>query len=411
MTRDIDYILEFCVSLSRSMIMSGANLERIHTAVMTVCRAYGLHEVSVYLLSSHMSVSAYDSEGNYSSRQISIHSSGIHLDRLRSLNQLSYKVAEIRPAPKTLSQMLDRAMNVGDYPELVVLGGKICAMLCLGVMFGATLWDAVPIVCVTALIHFLMGWLERSGLDRMLVNSLTMGAAASVALAFIYSGFNGNFAVIMITVSMLVIPGIPLVNAMRNLLCGNESNGILQMLKISVETMALALGIYGAFLMFGVEGMISPAISAPTNPAVLVALSFTASVGFGVVFRIPVKDLWLAGLGGALSRVCVVYLPGIIAGRFGYMTLSASAAALYAEFLAIRRKQPSTYFVYPSIIPLIPGDLFYFAITGIYLGAREWVELNGVNCLISLAGLSMGFVLASTAVIYLRRGRIRIREK
>ena len=401
--RDIDYILTFCVNLSRNMIMSGANLERIHTAVNTVCHAYGLRDVSIFLLSTHMSVSAIDEEGNYSSRQISIPSSGIFLDRLRSLNQLSYKIAEITPNPKTLSQMLDRAMNVRDYPELVILAGKICAMLCLGVIFGATAWDMIPIAVITALIHFLMSWLEHKGLDRMLVNSLTMWSAASVALAFIFSGFNGNFAVIMITVSMLVIPGIPLVNAMRNLLCGNEINGILQMLKISVETMALALGIYAAFLMFGVEGMISPALSAPDNPAVVVALSFAASVGFGVTFRIPPKDLWLAGLGGALSRVAVIHLPGIVAGRFAYMTIAASVAALYAEFLAVKRKQPSTYYIYPSIIPLIPGDLFYYAITGIYLGARDWVELNGVNCLISLAGLSMGFVLASTVVIHARR--------
>ena len=401
--RDIDYILTFCVNLSRNMIMSGANLERIHTAVNTVCHAYGLRDVSIFLLSTHMSVSAIDEEGNYSSRQISIPSSGIFLDRLRSLNQLSYKIAEITPNPKTLSQMLDRAMNVRDYPELVILAGKICAMLCLGVIFGATAWDMIPIAVITALIHFLMSWLEHKGLDRMLVNSLTMWSAASVALAFIFSGFNGNFAVIMITVSMLVIPGIPLVNAMRNLLCGNEINGILQMLKISVETMALALGIYAAFLMFGVEGMISPALSAPDNPAVVVALSFAASVGFGVTFRIPPKDLWLAGLGGALSRVAVIHLPGIVAGRFAYMTLAASVAALYAEFLAVKRKQPSTYYIYPSIIPLIPGDLFYYAITGIYLGARDWVELNGVNCLISLAGLSMGFVLASTVVIHAKR--------
>ena len=228
---------------------------------------------------------------------------------------------------------------------------------------------------------------------------------------FIYSGFDGNFAVIMITVSMLVIPGIPLVNAMRNLLCGNEINGILQMLKISVDTMALALGIYGAFMMFGIEETFSKPLSAMTNPAYLVAFSFMASVGFGVVFRIPPKDLWLAGLGGALSRVSVIYLPMIINSRLLYMTLSASAAALYAEFLAVKRKQPSTYFVYPSIIPLIPGDLFYYAVTGIYLGAKSWVEMNGVNCLISLAGLSMGFVLASTVSIHVRRGRIRIWEK
>ena len=272
------------------------------------------------------------------------------------------------------------------------------------------MWDAVLVAVITVLIHFVMSWLERTGLDRILINSLTMWAAASCAVMFLYSGFRGNFAVIMITVTMLVIPGIPLVNAMRNLLCGHEINGILQMLKISVETMALALGIYAAFMMFGGEGMIVPA-SGMSDTWLLVALSFMASVGFGIVFRIPPKDLWLAGLGGALSRLSVIVLPGILPGRFAYMTISASVAALYAEFLAVKRRQPSTYFVYPAIIPLIPGDLFFYAISGIYMGEKLWLETNGVNCLISLAGLTMGFVLASTVAIHARRVRYMLWEK
>ena len=134
-------------------------------------------------------------------------------------------------------------------------------------------------------------------------------------------------------------------------------------------------------------------------------LSFMASVGFGIVFRIPVKDLWLAGFGGALSRMAVIILPSFTESRLLYMTLSASVAALYAEILAIKRRQPSTYFVYPAIIPLIPGDLFFYAISGLYMNNTSWVKINGANCLISLAGLSMGFVLASAVAHHVRLKR------
>lgn len=402
--RDIDYILNFCVNLTRNMIISGASLERVSLAAELICRAYGLKDVSIFLLSTQMSISALDSENNYSSRQISIPTSGIHLERLKSLNQLSYKVAEITPNPKTLAQMLDRAMNVKDYRESIIVSGKICAMLCLGFIFGATLWDIIPIACITVLIHFLMSWLERTGLDRILINSLTMCAAASCAVMFIHSGFNSDFAVTMITVNMLVLPGIPLVNAMRNLLCGREINGILQMLKITVETAALAGGIYLAFIMWGGESMIGSVVPL-SNAGLLVVLSFMASVGFGIVFRIPFKDLWLAGFGGALSRMAVIILPSFTESRLLYMTLSASVAALYGEILAIKRRQPSTYFVYPAIIPLIPGDLFFYAISGLYMNNTGWVKINGANCLISLAGLSMGFVLASAVAHHVRLKR------
>ena len=401
MTRDIDDILTFCVNLCRNMILSGSSLERTSLAAEIICHSYSLSEVSIFLLSTQMSIAARDSEGNYSSRQISIPPAAIHLERLRSLNRLSYKVAEITPNPKTLDQMLERSMNVPCYSECVIIGGKICAMVCLGFMFGATFLDILPIVAITVLIHFLMSCLEHTGLDHILTNSLTMWVASSCAVMLIYGGFGVNFAVTMTTVSMLVIPGIPLVNAMRNLLCGREINGILQMLKITVDTGALAAGIYAAFMMFG-GVVLNDAAHGLSNPFMLVALSFLASVGFGIVFSIPPKDLWLAGLGGALSRISLIVLPTMIESRLLYMTLSASVAALYAEFFAVKRRQPSTYFIYPSIIPLIPGDLFFYAISGLYLGNRSWTEINGVNCLISLLGLSAGFVFASAAAHHIR---------
>ena len=406
---ETEHILAFCVNLARQMIISGANLERVHLAVEVICRAYHLHDVSVFFLSSYISLGAYDSEGNYSSRQASIPPAGINLDRLRSLNQLSYKIAEITPAPKLLDKMLLRAMDTKPYSEIMLLIGKVIAMSCLCFMFGGSARELFPIAAVTALIHFLMPTLERSGLDRIVSNALTMCIASSVALMFVYSGFSNNIAVILITISLLVIPGIPLVNAMRNLLCGREINGILQMLKIFIETMALGMGIYVAIAMFGHEALSnSVRTEALTDPVFLVILSFVASVGFGISFMIPPKDLWLAGLGGALARLALVSLTPITDNRLLFVTLSAMAAALYAEFLAVVRKQPSTYFVYPSIIPLIPGDLFFFALARLYLGDKAGVESYGINCLLSLAGLSIGFVLSSAVAHYIRRSHYNV---
>lgn len=402
---NIDEVLDFCVNLSRKMIVSGANLERVRLAVEFISRAYNLRDLSIYLLSTHISLSAYDSERRYASRQASIPPAGINLNRLRSLNQLSYRVSEVTPPTKLLTQMLERASQVSEYNSMIILIGKICAVICLCFMFGGSLNEIIPVAFVVALIHFMMQILEKTGLDRLVINSLTMFTATSLAILFVYSGFNDNLPAVIIGVSLLVIPGIPLVNAMRNLLCGSEINGILQMLKIFVDTMALGMGIYVAVTLFGGEAMMQGANLTSPNPSVMVILSFIASVSFGVVFNIPLKDLWLAGLGGALARVALLTLTPLVSGRLVYMTLSASAAALYAEILAIKRRQPSTYFVYPSIIPLIPGDLFFFSLSSLYLSNISGFIDNGVNCLISLSGLSIGFVLSFTVSHYARRIR------
>ena len=405
---NLEDILTFCVNLSRQMIISGANLERVSLAAEVICKAYGLRDVSMFFLSSYISLGAYDQEGNYASRQASIPAAGIHMERLRSLNQLSYKVAEITPNPKVLAQMLERAVNVREYNTVIILLGRICAMSCLSFMFGGSIREIFPVAAVVALLHLIMPIIENSGLDRIVSNALTMFIAACAALMFVYSGFSHNMPVIMITISMLVIPGIPLVNAMRNLLCGREINGILQMLKIFIETMALGMGMYVAIATFGSEALRNSQHLAPmSNPVILVILSYIASIGFGIVFMIPPKDLWLAGLGGALARLALVSLTPVTDNRLLFVTLSAMAAALYAEFLAVTRRIPSTYFVYPSIIPLIPGDLFFLSLVSLYLGDRAGVEANGINCLLSLAGLSIGFVLSSAVAHHIRRSHYK----
>lgn len=403
---NIDEVLDFCVNLSRKMIVSGANLERVHLAVEFICKAYNLKDLSIFLLSTYISVGAYDSDGRYSSRQAAIPPAGIHLERLRCLNQLSYRVAEVTPPTRLLAKMLEKSSDVRDYNDMIILIGRICAVFCLCFMFGGSFSDLIPVAFVVALVHFMMPLFSRAGLDRLVINSLTMFIASSFAILFMCSGFNNNLPAVLISVSLLVIPGIPLVNAMRNLLCGSEINGILQMLKIFVDTMALGMGIYAAIMLFGGDSLMSGAgsLSSP-NPSIMVILSFIASVSFGVVFRIPPKDLWLAGLGGALTRIALLMFTPLISGRLLYMTASASVAALYAEFLAVKRRQPSTYFVYPFIIPLIPADLFFFALTGLYLGDLSGFMNHGINCLLSLSGLSIGFVLSSTISHYVRRIR------
>ena len=77
-------------------------------------------------------------------------------------------------------------------------------------------------------------------------------------------------------------------------------------------------------------------------------------------------------------------------------------AALYAETMAMRQKMPSTVFLYPAIIPLIPGDLLYNTAVNLLLQDTPQMLDNAKNCALSLAGMSIGFVLISTFTYYRR---------
>lgn len=134
----------------------------------------------------------------------------------------------------------------------------------------------------------------------------------------------------------------------------------------------------------------------------LILFSFTASLGFGIVFHIKQKYLLWAGLGGALTRLCYLLLMEFIDERFFYSLLAAMLASIYAEILAMEFKMPSTVFLYPTILPLLPGSLLYHTAVNFFLRDREAMWENAANCALALLGISIGFVITSTFTYYRR---------
>ncbi len=389
------------------MIVSGAELERVQLAVENTCRAYALSDISLNLLSNFISLSVTDREGNYFSRQCAIPPFGIHLDRLKTLNDLSFNVVREKPAPQKLRRMLIEASAVRERPDWQILLARILVFGSLCFIVGGDEREILSVILVVILTHYVLKLAARPGLNRLVTNVLVMWVAGVAATLIMFAGLCDEAPIILITVSKLVIPGIPLVNAVRNLLCGNEMNGIWQTAKVFIETMALAMGIYLAFWMFGLHGEMSKAVvAASVNPVLVIPASFLASAAFGVVYRIPNRDLWCAGLGGAITRIMLLLLAPVISSRLVFITIAALAAGLYAEGMATVRHYPSTYFLYPAIVPMIPSDLFYYTLVGIYTRDALMISENVWSCVLTLLGMSIGFVLSSIVAHYIRKARL-----
>lgn len=109
-----------------------------------------------------------------------------------------------------------------------------------------------------------------------------------------------------------------------------------------------------------------------------------------------------AGLGGSLTRMCYLILIEVIDSRLVYSLLAAMFASLYAEIMAMKFKMPSTVFLYPAVIPLIPGNLIYNAAVNFLLNYRIAMWKDVADCAMTVFGISIGFVVISTFTYYRR---------
>lgn len=408
---DIDHVLHFVTELGRRMLLSGANIERVEVTIQRLCHAYGLHNVNNQTMTTSIFVGATDKDGHYRDRRVAVPACGLDMEKLRKLNRLGYKVTEELPNPADLMNILNEEDNAKPYPLYVTLIAQIIAMLALGRLFGGAWQDLIVIAVASTGLFFLMKLQAKIHIAKIIANFIAMFLAGLLALGSYLIGFSQHVFVILITLAFFLVPGIQMVNAARNLLCGNEMNGIIEMLKVALEVLTIAAGLAAAFYLLGDPSMgdikeVGLVATSFLGNVEIVFISLLASAAFGATFNIKPKELIFAGLGGAIIRIVYLSLMALTAYRIVYITVAAFSAALFAEILAIRYKTPSTIFLYPAIIPLIPGDLFAFTMFG-FVWNNPSLQASGGELALSLIGISVGFVVCSSLSHYLRKGKLK----
>lgn len=408
----IEYILDFCKELGKQMIASGANIERVNLTIERICHAYGLHDVTCANLTSRISISAKDENKRYAHRQTDVPPQNINLEKLKKLNNLAFDVCKDKPKEETLYDLLHN-VKTNDFPWWVMMIGFLVAMLGLARIFCAG-WTEILVVELNTLLLFgLSRVLTKVHINKIITNFFSMFLCSMIAMGLYAAHFIDNFYIVVITNAFFLIPGIPMINCARNILCGNEMNGAIDLLKVLLEVCSIVAGVAAAYaILGGATGypLIEDSFNLRNNldpwlsSFELIFLTLLASTGFSVVFNIQLKDLPFAALGGVIVRVVHILTKlAFPAYAFVYTIFAAFFAALYSEVLAITKKEPSTLYLYPSIVPLIPGDLFYYTALGIIWGNVSIFTQFGPDLALSLIGISVGFVLCSTIVHYVRK--------
>lgn len=406
-------LLDFVVNWGKEMIACGANMERVTLGIELLLKSFDFDDISIHPLNTMLFVSAKGKDGLAVYKQLAVPVAVINLERLKRLNALSYKVRNEKiEDDKLLNELLEEALTVKKYPRIINFLAYILAMVALARIFGGDWGDIFVATINTAFLYFTTKGLARLHLNRIISNVFLMFVCTASAYLFWSIGLSKNFFVVILTNAFYLVPGIQLINAFRNILCGHEMNGILELLKAILEVVTIIAGVGAAFFVFasGSGLLIEGAI--PTHSGIgnigyeieLVVLSIAASLGFGMVFEIHGKDLIFAALGGGIIRVFFILLVYLMpAYRIAYMTLAAFIASLYADIVATFEKKPATVFLYPSIIPLIPGDLVLYTFFGVIWLNSELFKQNGLESVLALIGICTGFVLSSTIVHNFRK--------
>lgn len=127
---------------------------------------------------------------------------------------------------------------------------------------------------------------------------------------------------------------------------------------------------------------------------VQIGLSFIGTVAFGLFIQVPVKALGWAGFAGSLGWTCYWLLVQINVGKIAANFLGALVVGLSGLILARVKKQPSTIFNIPGLVPLVPGASAYQALEQFMAGQRDSALTQVLHVTLLTGAIALGYVLA-----------------
>lgn len=242
--------LSAALDIGEQMLESGAEVNRVEDTIARICKAYGAERVDVFTITSSIVVTIKGAAFGTVTQTRRIKNLNYNLNKLSLLNDLSRFVCAEKPLPQAIGERvdsIDRAPSYRFISQLMIYGLISAAF---SVFFGGTANDAMASGLIGVIIRLLEEPMRRMNISRIFSCFVCAVAAGVLAVLAVRTGAAENADMISIGNIMLLIPGVALTNAIRDMFQGDTLAGLARFCEAIIMANIVVLGVtLASFLM------------------------------------------------------------------------------------------------------------------------------------------------------------------
>lgn len=244
-------ILHQILNMGEMLLNAGAEIKRVEQTINRLGKAYGAARMDVFAITSSIVVTMSFPDGTEITQTRRIEQpAGTDLSRLERLNALSRRCCENGMSIQELAEEMDRIRNEAVSSWYVYLGSVIGAAA-FSVFFGGTVQDGIAAGVFALFICFCQNVLSTFCPNRVIFN-LLCSLAAGIGIYGVTAAIPALHAdKIIIGDIMLLIPGIAMTNAVKDMLVGDTIAGTMRLLESLLWAGALAGGFMASMWLMG----------------------------------------------------------------------------------------------------------------------------------------------------------------
>lgn len=252
--KQCEEFLEDVLDIAKQLMRAGADAQRAEDTIRRICAAYGFVSCEAYVISSLIVVTIKDAAGRHYTQSVRIRATGTDLGRLEELNAYSRRICAETPDVAQVTKTLTGYRKPPSNMALKCLGYMLAAGG-FAVFFGGGALDGLA-AALTATVLFFMDYnFKLRNINNVIYTFVASFLSGCIAWLLFTAGLGSNLDKIMIGDIMLLIPGLIVVNSVKELFNRDIMTGLSKLVEAALVTVAIAGGFGLSHVVTGGAGL------------------------------------------------------------------------------------------------------------------------------------------------------------
>ncbi|ULQ59434.1 threonine/serine exporter family protein [Brucepastera parasyntrophica] len=408
--KDAGDILDIAIHAGTLILQNGGETYRAEDTMNSMASSLGAVSSSSFVTPTVVMCSCADSSGNNHTKIQRISERTINLGKIARINALSRRLIKRDKVSdlKQVSSLLRRIDSCPPHHPVSVILATAVSGFFFSLMFKGTLTEACTAFCIGFIMRTVLFLILRFTLGSF-VTAIIGSAVISLLSGFAaFAGIIPGAGNVSIAVLMSLVPGLAIVNAIRDAIAGDLVAGSARLFEAFLVAAALSLGAAVGILIFPTDTSYTTVLLTVKNPPAAFFLSFFATSAFAFFFNINKYDIIWASLFGAMGWCTYLLVDHIFVSSVAGYISGAFCVGFFAEICAVFFRKPATVYIVPGIIPLVPGGAMYETLFFAVLGNPDAAASAGFQAISTAASIAVGIALASSFARL--TGKLRMRK-
>jgi len=247
-------ILNLAVSMGEELLKNGGEIYRVQETVSRVMEAYGVWDYHVFVVTNGIFATIHEQGDDAGSMVRDVPLGDINLEKVAKINQLSREICQGRCSLDEADERLKQCQDAAKVRDsvLVLACGIESAGFCY--LLGGTPFDSVFSFLLGLLLQaFLVAGANRA-VSKFLLNILGSDLVTAGSLMLYALGMGVHSDRIIIGGIIVLMPGVALVTAIRDLFNGDYLSGGIRLMDALLTGICIAVGVGAAVKLFQLLG-------------------------------------------------------------------------------------------------------------------------------------------------------------